>query len=246
MNKVIIIICTIILLCSCSSKRKDLYGTYVNRDFSTLTRFDINQDGTFYYLTSGGMIAFECYGNWKLVDKGRKVYLKSYIEDINNIPIRVSTDKNKYDGTIIVFNKPMKSFEESYSEFINRKYDRHDTLYYSLVINDTLEYRIYTDSVFLPKAIIVNSFYVKMNENFDGLLIQPIQDTAQTKKHTLEDRYPNLYVINFDFPQLKESKLFYNENINDTLLIRGESLYWYKNNYKIRINKIDNIDDSGK
>ncbi|MBP1645521.1 MAG: hypothetical protein H6Q16_1096 [Bacteroidetes bacterium] len=235
MKKFILLICSIILLQSCVVNKQDIYGTYAIREYSWLTRFDINEDGTFFCLEGGGSVLQETYGTWIFSKNNRKIILKGYIQDLNNIPMIVTTKEHNYNGTIIVFNKPMMSIEESYPLF-NKKEQltSRDSVHYTIVLNDTLKYNINNDSLYIPNLIEVKDFYFKMYLCYDGYLTQPLQDTALTVKYQVKENDNNLFEIDFDFPKPKYGRIFFNEKINDTLSLRRNSIYWKRDKIKIK------------
>lgn len=234
MKKILFLICAVILLHSCTVNKQDIYGTYAIREYSWLTRFDINEDGTFFCLQGGGFVAKETYGTWKLSKNNRKIILKSYIDDINNIPMIVTTKKHNYKGTIIVFNKPMQSIEETFLDYNKFKMTSKDSVHYTIIVNDTLRYNVNNDSLYIPNLIEVKDFYFRMYLCYDGYLTQPIQDTALTVKYKVKDNDYNLFEIDFDFPKPKYGKIFFNEKINDTLSLRRNSIYWKRDKIKIK------------
>ncbi|MDR1006111.1 MAG: hypothetical protein LBL74_04530 [Bacteroidales bacterium] len=238
------IIFIIFLLQSCSIEN-NIYGTYAIREKSTLYRFDINKNGTFYYLSGGGWLKIESFGTYQFSTDGRKIIFDSYINDINAIPISVTeTNIKDNDSILIVFNKPMMSIKETYPNhtgyFENaatgRKYEHgeYDSLYYDIIINDTLKYSIYSDSISLPKKLKIDNFYFTMRGYFEELFTQPLQDTARTIKYYIKDISNNVFLVHFDFPKLKWSSIFFQVPINDTLSIKRNALYWKKEKLKLK------------
>ena len=227
-KRILIIISLSCFLQSCRVNKDDVCGIYSIRYQPCGEIFKINEDGTFHYLSGGGHRSGEAFGTYHLSKNGRNIIFDSDLDGIDNIPI-VVTESKCNNNTLVIFNKPMESIKESHPNHTGYLEDAHgnrypsgeyDSLYYNIVINDTINYSIYSDSIFIPSQIQVRSFYFTMKGYFEELFNQPFQDTAATEKYYIKDTSNNVFNVSFNFTKMKFDELFYRIPMNDTLRVR--------------------------
>lgn len=240
-NCFLLVILSCLLLISCKVSNDDIAGTYCFSEKNACSfRFNIKEDNSFDYVSHCGYYEMS-FGLWKLSSNGRKIILNSYIDNIDSISINVKEYNNSKKSSLIIFNKPMFDLDidykklNKYPELYNSEYD---SLYYNIVINDTITYKIYSDSITIGAEIKIFNFYFKMNSFFEGYFNLPHRDTIFTKKYLLKDSINNVFNVSFPFPKMKWGDIFYQVPINDTLIIKNNSLKWKKE--KVRLKKIKN------
>ncbi len=204
----------------------------------------LNVDSTFFYTYyAWEYTQVKSFGMWNVNPNNKNLILKSYISDLNSIPIKVDESRNNVEkNTIIIFDKPMYE-----SEFVpkNPKPDWYDStkgsIYWNIILNENIRYPVKSnnklDSIVIPHEIIVNNFYLQGYANFEGVMSTPLRDTVTTQIYYVKGVNNNIYSVTFPFPKLKFGDVFYYKPINDTLKMKGKSLIWGKE--KVKLKKVE-------
>jgi hypothetical protein len=150
------------------------------------------------------------FGNWKTDRNNKQIILKSFVQDICNIPVVVTeTKSNNHSFPLFVFDNPLKS---------------DTSVKWALNLNN-IDYLLNNDSLVLDKRIIVKSFYLTGHISLADSTYRvpfPLQDTIQSEKYNVKNSNSNVYHI--VFPTFVDYNIFYYKSLQDSLKLRGKTL----------------------
>ncbi len=178
----------------------------------------LNSDSTFAYNSRFGFHGETSSGNWSTNQKRNNVFLRSYIQNMHDIPLIVAETKNdKCVSSVFVFNNPLKS----------------DTLTQWMLNINGIDYPMNEDTFALNNDFIVEHFCIRGFHSIkDSTWIIPIpsQDTIQSKTYYVKNRYNNVYHIAFQ--PFVNCSLFHYKPIQDVFILKNNTLLF--NGIKLR------------
>lgn len=179
----------------------------------------LNRDSTFAYDFQSGFHGESSSGIWSISQKRNNLFLSSYIQNMQDIPMIVAETKNdKCVSSVFVFNNPLKS----------------DTLtQWKLNING-IDYPMNKDTLLLNNDFVVDSFYMRGFHSIKDstwLIPIPVQDTIQSKTYYVKNKYNNVYHIAFQ--SFVDYSIFHYKSIEDVFTLKNNTILF--NGIKLRM-----------
>jgi len=214
--KSILLFLGVLLFFSCQSQR-NITGKYIAIQRGKYPKIipvtfyvELNSDSTFTYDFRGGFHRKVSTGLWKADKDNKRIVIRSFIQDIRNIPVVVTEMKNNNNSfPLFVFDNPLKL---------------DTSIKWELNVND-IDYPLNTDSLVLDKGIIVKNFnltgHIALSDSTDIIPI-PLQDTIQSKKYNVKDSNNNVYHI--AFPIFVNYDIFHYKPLQDRLKLNRKTL----------------------
>lgn len=204
-TKANVLFITILLLCSCSTKR-NLVGEYCSKEHY----LRLNKNSTYYYQYKFGWIERNSFGKWNFVGKNQiEIYS---LFDVANLSTCV---KEKQDERLIqneIRIIPDLLSASKLEPFLN----------YEIIVNGKIVSTGKEKTISLDKDIILST--IKVAVMIDSNVLTPVYRTRlMTKEYEVINKDANKIDINIPL----EIGFFYYDSFNtDTLVIDKKKIYW--------------------
>lgn len=186
-----------------------IHGRYPNT-IPVTNYIELKNDGTFYYQYKGGFIEKISYGKWEKGMNNKRIYVKSTITNLNNIPISVKETESNNDHCVFIFDNPLRS----------------NTGVKWILNIDGKNYQLNTDSLILKGTTKMCKFYLEGYLSYPdnvSLIPFPLQDRIRSETYKVKDEKNSLYHISFTHSI--DYSIFYYTPFLDSLAIKRRTIF---------------------
>ena len=212
----ILLLLQIVLFNSCHIQQNvagiytaSIHGRYPNT-IPVTNYIELKNNGTFYYQFKGGFIEKISYGKWEKGMNNKRIYVKSTITNLNNIPISVKETESNNDHYVFIFDNPLRS----------------NTGVKWILNIDGKNYQLNTDSLILKGTTKMCKFYLEGYLSYPdnvSLIPFPLQDRIRSETYKVKDEKNNLYHISFTHSI--DYSIFYYTPFLDSLAIKRNRVF---------------------
>lgn len=224
----LILISALVLISSCGSNR-DVTGAFIRVPKYSMfgmrmAYMTIEEDGTFTYGISLPLSRGVCSGTWTKTEKRHVIAVKSYIQDMNKVPVIIAEDKNRdVSHVFFVLNNPLKKYG-------------YDFALWTLNV-DGKKYLFTGDTLMIERKSPMSNIGLSYSiaDSLDFFHASVRHRSCKFPEYRVKDGGSN--VFNIAFPDYVDENFLYYSITSDTLYVRHNYIRPIHSKLKMRRTK---------